>query len=169
MSKNTKFNQAWLSKTDSEDVKLNKWLKEGENKSTFKCILCKTDGLNCSNQGWGAIFQYMKTKGHLENIKIEKNNSTFFIESSQTPSSSSIDYVVATPQLRLGSIKRPITLNSQGQVTKAEAIWALTVAQRSHSFKSCDGIGDVFHYMFPDSKIAQEFNVQSKKISCLIS
>jgi hypothetical protein len=71
MSKNSKFNQAWLSKTDSEDVKLNKWLKKGENKSTFKCILFKTDDLNCSNKDWGAIFQYMKTKGHLENIKIE--------------------------------------------------------------------------------------------------
>jgi hypothetical protein len=111
----------------------------------------------------------MKTKGHLENIKIVKNNSTFFIESSQTPSSSSTDHVVATPQLRLCSVKRPITLNFQEQVTKAEAMLALTVAQRGYSFKSCDEIGNVFRYMFPDSKIAQEFNMQSKKISYVLS
>jgi hypothetical protein len=41
MPKNTKFNQAWLNETDSDGVKLNIWLKEGENKSTFQCILCK--------------------------------------------------------------------------------------------------------------------------------
>jgi len=121
MPKNTEFNQAWLNKTNSECDKLNKWLKEGENKSTFKFILCKKDDLDCSNQCLGAIFQHMKTKGHLENIKIVKNNSTFFIKSSQSPSSST-DNVVATPQLRLGSVKRPITLNFQEEVTKAEAI-----------------------------------------------
>jgi len=45
----------------------------------------------------------------------------------------------------------------------------LTLAQRGYSFKSCDEIGDVFRYMFPDSKIAQEFNMQSKKISYVLS
>jgi hypothetical protein len=149
MPKNTKFNQAWLNKTDSDGVKSNIWLKEGENKSTFQCILCKTENLDCSNQGWDAICQHMKTKNHLENIKIVKNNSIFIVESSQTPSSST-DNVVATPQLILGSIKRPLTLNFQEQVTKAEAIWVLIVAQRGYSFKSCDEIGDVFSEVCKD-------------------
>jgi hypothetical protein len=117
MPKDTKFNQAWLDKTDSEGVKLNKWLKERGKKSTFQCILCKTEDLDCSNQGWGAIHQHMKTKGHLENIKILKNNSTFFFESPRTPSST--DSFFPIPQLRLGSFKRPITLNFQEKVTKA--------------------------------------------------
>lgn len=106
----------------------------------------------------------MKTKSHLENIKILKNNSTFFFESSRTPSST--DNVFPTS---LGSVKRLITLNFQEQITKAEVIWALTVTQRGYSFKSCDEIGDVFRYMFPDSKIAQEFNMQLKKISYVLS
>ncbi|CAF4661856.1 unnamed protein product [Rotaria sp. Silwood2] len=101
--------------------------------------------LNCSNQGWGAILQHMKTSGHIEKIKLLKNNSTFFIESSKTQTSSTDD-VVATPQLRLSNMKRPIVLDFQEQVTKAEAVWALTVAQRGYSFNSCDDIGDVFRH-----------------------
>ncbi len=146
---------------------MNKWLKEGGKKSTFQCSLCITEDLDCLNQGSGTLLQHMKTKGHLGNIKILKNNSTFFFESSQTPSST--DNIFPTPQLRLGSVKRSITLNFQKQVTKAEAIWALTVTQCGYSFKSCDEIGDVFRHMFPDSKIAQEFNMQSKKISYVLS
>ncbi len=96
---------------------MNKWLKERGKKSTFQCILCKTEDLDCSNQSWGAILQHMKTKSHLENIKILKNNSTFFFESSRTPSST--DNVFPTS---LGSVKRLITLNFQEQITKAEVI-----------------------------------------------
>ncbi len=45
----------------------------------------------------------------------------------------------------------------------------MTVTQRGYSFESCDEIGDVFRYMFPDSKIAQEFNMQLKNISYVLS
>ncbi|CAF3823267.1 unnamed protein product [Rotaria sp. Silwood1] len=50
MPKYTKFNPDWLNKTDSDGINVNKWLKQGENTSTFKCILCKTGDLDCSNQ-----------------------------------------------------------------------------------------------------------------------
>ncbi|CAF3355544.1 unnamed protein product, partial [Rotaria socialis] len=77
----------------------------------------------------------------------------------------STDGAISIPQLKLDSTKRPITFDFQELVTKAEAIWALTVAQRGYSFNSCDEIGDVFCHMFPDSKIAQEFSMQSRKTS----
>ncbi len=143
MPKDSRFNVVWLNKTDSDGIKLSRWLKQGENKSTFKCVLCKTGDLYCSNQGWCAILQHIKTKGHTENMKIMKNNSAFVIEGAQAPTSST-DNVVSTPQLRLASVKRPITLDFEEQVTKAEAFWALTVAARGYSFNSCDEIGDVF-------------------------
>ncbi|CAF3961682.1 unnamed protein product [Rotaria sp. Silwood1] len=118
MPKYTKFNPDWLNKTDSDGINVNKWLKQGENTSTFKCILCKTGDLDCSNQD---------------------------------------------------NTERPIVLDFQEQITKVEAIWALTVAQRGYSFNSCDEIGDVFRHMFPDSKIAQEFSMQSRKTSYVLS
>ncbi|CAF2061871.1 unnamed protein product [Rotaria magnacalcarata] len=168
MPKNTQFNQCWLLKTDSEGIKLNLWLKPGGKKSTFRCIICKTDDLDCSNQGWGAISQHMKTKGHLENMKLLRTNSTFSFQSS-TNQPSSNDNDIATSEVRLENLRKPLVLNFHEQVLKAEALWALTVAQRGYSFNSCDEIGDVFRNMFPDSKIAHEFSIQSKKISYVLS
>ena len=168
MPKDTKFNLAWLEKTDCEGFKLNKWLKQGGNNSTFQCVLCKTRNLDCSNQGYGAVQQHMKTKNHTENMKILKNNSSFVIESSQT-SASSTNNAAPFAQLRLNTMRKPILLDFEEQVAKSKAIWALTVAQRGYSFKSCDEIGDIFRSMFPDSKTAQEFTMQSKKISYVLS
>ncbi|CAF5043239.1 unnamed protein product, partial [Rotaria sp. Silwood1] len=69
---------------------------------TYQCSLCKTGDLDCSNQGWGAISQHMKTKGHIENIKLLKTNSTFSIESSKADASCNDD-AITTAQLRLNS------------------------------------------------------------------
>ncbi|CAF3349783.1 unnamed protein product [Rotaria socialis] len=64
MPQYTKFRPHWLTKTDSEGRNMNKWLEQGENISTFKCTLCNTSDLDCSNQGWAAIVQHMKTEAH---------------------------------------------------------------------------------------------------------
>ncbi|CAF4117335.1 unnamed protein product [Rotaria magnacalcarata] len=168
MPHHTKFSHNWLNRTDTEGRNVNTWLKQGDSISTFKCTLCKTCDLDCSNQGWAAIVQHMKTKLHLENMPSLKNNSIISIESLKQPTSST-DGVISIPQLKLGNTKRPITFDFQEQVTKAEAVWALTVAQRGYSFNSRDEIGDVFRHMFPDSKIAQEFSMQSRKTSYVLS
>jgi hypothetical protein len=110
----------------------------------------------------------MKTKAHSEDITSLKDNSIICIESIKQPPPST-DSAISIPQLKLDSTKRPITFDFQELVTKAEAIWALTVAQRGYSFNSCDEIGDVFRHMFPDSKIAQEFSMQSRKTSYVLS
>ncbi|CAM4842632.1 unnamed protein product [Rotaria magnacalcarata] len=168
MPHHTKFSHNWLNRTDTEGRNVNTWLKQGDSISTFKCTLCKTCDLDCSNQGWAAIVQHMKTKLHLENMPSLKNNSIISIESLKQPTSST-DGVISIPQLKLGNTKRPITFDFQEKVTKAEAVWALTVAQRGYSFNSRDEIGDVFRHMFPDSKIAQEFSMQSRKTSYVLS
>ena len=43
---------------------------------------------------------------------------------------------------------------TQNDHLKAETIWALNV---NYSFKSCEGVGDLFRVMFPDSEIANQF------------
>ncbi|CAM4756063.1 unnamed protein product [Rotaria magnacalcarata] len=64
MPQYTKLRPHWSTKTDSEGRNVNKWLKQGENISTFKCTLCNTSDLDCSNQDWATIVQHMKTKAH---------------------------------------------------------------------------------------------------------
>ncbi|CAF0875911.1 unnamed protein product [Didymodactylos carnosus] len=106
----------------------------------------------------------MNTKGHLTNMKSLKQNSTFVFESSKTTAFAS-DAVPRTTQLILDNVRKSEMLNFDEQVTKAEIVWALTASQRGYSYNSCDELGDVFRTMFPDSKIAEQFSIQSKKMS----
>ena len=43
------------------------------------------------------------------------------------------------------------------------------MAQCGFSFNSCNEIGDIFRTMFPDSNIAKQFNMQSRKVSYVLS
>ena len=168
MPRDTKFKLAWLERTDSNGNHLTKWLVQGKTDTTFQCITCKTGDLECSNQGWSAISQHMKTKGHIETMKALKNNSKFVFEQSQSQTASNSD-AVPTLSMRLSDVRKPPILNFDDQVTRAETVWALTVARPGFSYTSCDDMADVFKFMFPDSHIAQQFNIQSRKMSYVMS
>ncbi|CAF4082415.1 unnamed protein product, partial [Rotaria sp. Silwood1] len=168
MPKDTKFNKAWLQRTDDEGNQVCQWLKQGTTDTTFQCVLCKTGDRECANQGWSAIYQHMKTKNHVEKIKALKNNLKFVTQSPKSQPLSTND-ILETSSLRLDDVRKSPMLNFDQQITKAETLWALNVARRGFSYNSCDSIGDIFRSMFPDSKIAEQFNMQSKKISYVIS
>ena len=51
---------------------------------------------------------------------------------------------------------------------KAETLWALSVVAKNYSFKSCEGVGDLFRVMFPDSEIAKQFQCAERKASYLV-
>ncbi|CAF1116233.1 unnamed protein product [Rotaria sordida] len=97
-----------------------------------------------------------------------KNNLKFVTQSSKSQPLSTND-ILETSSLRLDDVRKLPMLNFDQQITKAETLWALTVARRGFTYNSCNNIGDVFRSMFPDSKIAEQFNMQSKKISYVIS
>ncbi|CAF4719792.1 unnamed protein product, partial [Rotaria sp. Silwood2] len=168
MPKDTKFNQAWLERTDNDGNQAHNWLKQGTTETTFQCTLCKTGDRECGNQGWSAIYQHMNTKGHMKNMKLLKNNLKFVIEPPKSQQLST-NNLIKTGSLRLDDIRKAVILNFDEQVTSAETVWALTVARRGFTYNSCDTIGDTFRSMFPDSKIAQQFNMQSKKLSYVMS
>ncbi|CAF4844940.1 unnamed protein product, partial [Rotaria sp. Silwood2] len=100
--------------------------------------------------------------------KLLKNNLKFVIEPPKSQQLST-NNLIKTGSLRLDDIRKAVILNFDEQVTSAETVWALTVARRGFTYNSCDTIGDTFRSMFPDSKIAQQFNMQSKKLSYVMS
>lgn len=51
---------------------------------------------------------------------------------------------------------------------QAEVLWCLDLAVKHHSFKSNDGIGELFSMMFPDSQIAKSFALAKDKTSYMI-
>jgi hypothetical protein len=119
--RDTKFNLAWLERTDSDGNQLHKWLIKGKKETTFQCILCKTDDLECSNQGWSAVYQHMNTKGHAESMKALKNNSKFVFEHSKSQTLSK-NGTGETNSVRLGDVQKPAMLNFDEKVTKAETL-----------------------------------------------
>lgn len=50
----------------------------------------------------------------------------------------------------------------------AEILWTLKVVKNHLSYNSCQGIGELFHQMFPDSTIAKQFSVGERKCSYMI-
>ena len=65
---------------------------------------------------------------------------------------------------------RPTTIQdfvTKDEVLKAEILWALHVIESHQSYRSCQGIGTLFHRMFPDSGIASQFQCAEKKASYL--
>lgn len=169
MPRDTKFNATWLDQTDDHGIHLKRWLKQGETEKSFKCLLCKTSDLDCANRGWNAVYQHMKTAKHEKVLKAMKQNLKFFVEASTSQTPSSSGDVSENTQVRLEVISKPMMLNLDDQIVRAETLWALTVARRGFSYNSYDELGDVFRCMFPDSKIAQGFSIQSKKLSYVLS
>ena len=121
MPRHSTFNQSWLSRTDTNRIELSKWLQRAKTTKAFRCLLCKTNDLDCSNRRWGAIEQHMKTNAHMENIKSLKNNSTFLIEPSVKSTGSTGD-VISIPCLQPSILKQPLVLDFKEQVSKAEVV-----------------------------------------------
>ncbi|XP_077103051.1 uncharacterized protein LOC143753997 [Siphateles boraxobius] len=51
---------------------------------------------------------------------------------------------------------------------QAKVLWCLDLAVKHHSFKSNDGIGELFSMMLPDSQIAKSFGLAKDKTSYII-
>ncbi|CAF3357733.1 unnamed protein product [Rotaria sp. Silwood2] len=164
----TKFNISWLEKVDSDGVPVKRWLKQGAQPSSFICTLCKTSDLYCGNKGWQSIERHMDNKKHRDNLKLLKENNTFTIQteanhnpSEAASSSSNISTVTLASQTKHFSFS--------DQVTRAEALWAMNATRHGYSYLSCNESGDLFKKMFPDSDIAQKFNMERTKLSYVIS
>ena len=53
--------------------------------------------------------------------------------------------------------------------TNTEIRWCLKNLMSSYSFRSCDGLADLFRSMFPVSTIAEKFCLQKDKWACFIN
>jgi len=80
----------------------------------------------------------------------------------------------------IGNKNKNITPSSKNQMTvdlsmkssitaNAEIIWALKSTVNGYSNYSCANINDTFKKMFPDSKIAAQFQMSSSKVSYMVN
>ena len=116
--------------------------------------------MKCDNNGEAALHTHAKSKQHVKNDKLFRNQGQLFVITkpkqddkvqSEVPSTSKIPASgnIQVQQIQELSFKYPVD-----EIIKAEIIWSLYVSVENNSSRSCDSIGGTFKAMFPDSVVA---------------
>lgn len=152
----TKFQTNWLNK-ELDGVQIKEWCSEAkDDKYQARCALC-TEVFDVSNSGFSQVKSHHKGKKHGQKFKKRfKNNYSIadaFRKHDEDPTAS----------------RKIDELSHDFRVAKAEAIWAMRVAENNMSFKSCTESVDLFKIMFPDSITARDMQLAEKKVAYVIS
>ena len=132
----TSFNQSWKSS--------HKWISEVKgDEFSARCNVCNST-FSIANGGISDIAQHNSTAKHKKHVESMKGQSGFvngiFTASSNSPS-----------------------LSSREKILRAEIIELLDLVDKNQSFASCNGDGEKYRKMFPDSQIAKNFSQQETK------
>ena len=83
-------------------------------------------------------------------------------ETSSNQSAPKLTSPEASKQLQIATVLQ------RESVLRAEVMWALDVLVNKYSFRSCEGKGELFSSMFPDSAIAKQFKMGKTKTNYVI-
>ena len=174
------FKEAWL-------YEFELWVKKHPTGDTTKayCSLCKAT-LDISSMGRTALTSHVKTKKHKDIISMRKGRGeglfSFVAPASSSSSTSSSD--VPVPSTSLSEVPLPSTSASVpvpnpsslqqhmalgASQLKAEAWWAFNVVNNNYSYSSNTDNAFVFRQMYPDSYIAQNFQMSETKTMYVIN
>ena len=133
----TKFNNSWKETYT--------WISvvRGDEISA-NCNICHKK-FSIHRGGISDIRQHRKTDKHVKNQEVMKGQRGFMNDSFQLSGSSSP------------------SLNNHEKVCEAEINELLDLVVKNQSFSSCNGDGEKYRKMFPDSNIAKQFNQQETK------
>lgn len=144
-----KFNENWPS-----NQHFSPWLKAVPgNVYEARCILCRKV-IKISTMGVKAV------ESHMQSAKHKASESSC----QQTPGISQFSSsIVSTeppprqPKTNVAATAPHLRTFSSTAAQKAEVLWALNTVTKHQSYKSNEGVGDLFRAMFPDSDIADRF------------
>ena len=145
----SKFNQTWL-----KDFQ---WLKpcKGDIYSAF-CTYCNSTIL-IKHAGKSALTAHAGTGSHgLEEKRMRESRTIVSDVSSDT----------ADKVMKVSA--EPATRNFEESVLNAEVLQAFNVVDKNQSFQSADGDNERFARQFPDSKIAQSYQLGQTKLKYLV-
>ena len=138
----TYFKEAWLN-----DSLFEKWLVKGTDKKSAKCKICQVQ-FNLSNVGCRAVTSHMESKKHIQK---SKPVSCFFKPSQST------------------SIKQADLVVDQLGKTHAEIYSVLHAVQNNFSLNPCNGNGQLYQKMFPDSETAKLYEMGRTKLGYIVN
>jgi len=134
-------------------------------------LFCKTRNLKCDNNGEAALNTHAKSKQHIKNDKLFRNQGQLFVTTKskqddevQTPVQSTSSFLSSGNKQSELSYRYPVD-----ETIKAEIIWSLHVSVENSSFRSCDSIARTSKAMFPDSAVAENFSLSRTKVSYMLS
>jgi len=167
MSKrNTAFKVSMLDGEDSNQDPIQNWAKPHDNHSV-RCLLCQ-EIVSIAQRGKDQLIRHSKTGTHIKRrqnnlgddrklkrlVDTQRNIQTCFASGSAGADDGREDWQ-----------KRSLNNN----VTYAETMWCANVSVNNLSFRLSDSMIAMFPRMFPDSKIAKEFQCASDKTAYVVS
>lgn len=128
---NTRFNRSWLQQKDGNGDLIDNWCTPGKDVFSVNCTYCKKI-VAINHSGLEQVLQHARGSKHQSNLAVRQISNQL-----------KFDVKAATD-------KSTIVLKCTGKdVLHAELMWAIKVATKNMSYRSCDGINDTFNAMFP--------------------
>lgn len=165
MPRETEFRMVWLEQTDGNGHLIKNWCKPDVKVSSagFCTVCCKQ--VPCANMGIRQIMQHATGAKHRElaSLRFSQKQAHFvMLDTDRRKQDSSTNAET--------SINSKVTFSKahNDQVTTAEIIWALKVAESNISLSSCDDIGQLFKLMFP-GPCSNDFTCGATKVGYLIT
>ncbi|XP_037523348.1 uncharacterized protein LOC119400398 [Rhipicephalus sanguineus] len=152
----SKFNVQVLNEIDSNGDVISVWCRQGIKQEEAFCTICNTV-INCAQHGVAAVKRHAANKSHVELC-------------TQHRDASGVLKKPATKQVQLEScFSTGPGLSEADRAARADTYFALGVALSGIPYTYGDAATKMMPLMFPDSKIAKEFQCGRKKLSYIIS
>ena len=170
-----KFQDVWLQTYD--------WAKY-KNSTHITCTICNKD-VAYNNMGESALKSHSKPNetNPTKHQRLAKEREaarkrlsvlhfTDVTNSTKSPSTTTSESTsaVVSPATDSASTSKPASIQPTIEqyalpvnLAKAEILWSMKVILNHFSLRSCLGIGDLFRTMFPDSDVAQTFELSKTK------
>lgn len=142
----TSYNKSWEDRSDQNGNRLQLWLRPGNSSEFAFCSICNK-GFRIDSSGFSQVTRHASGLGHIQNAKLLHSKG----------------------QKKIGEIFNTPSVQKTNPVLKSEILWALNTCSKNFSFRDSRNCGNLFKTMFPDSKIASEFTMDSTKLSYVVS
>lgn len=163
---NTYFDDCWL-----EDDEFKSWLSKPPDRKQARCKLCKKT-FELSNMGVNSLRSHASGKKHKSfDMKIKSffkpagekkvNNENIKINPAQNNMNSPSD--IGSDSLEKIQSTLEVVVTNSNKI-KAEIVWALKCIHSGYSDNSNNDMNDILKSMFPDSKIADSFEMGPDKL-----
>jgi hypothetical protein len=173
MGRDTKFNEDWLLKKDSNNETVGEWCeKVTSDRLSARCRFCNKT-FSIAKQGFCQILSHSTGKKHAEAMKNRCGQTVFkkvevkqAAAKCQDGSEPAVAIQQSTVQLMVTKKEShwvPIGLDEK--VRTAEALFALKLVGSNYSFASYDNLAETCKLAFPDSEIAQHMSLGSAKVA----